>query len=391
LRIKVSHPSLLKTVYALLPSARTQGAQRLIVAQPTRKALLSATAPLPREVQVLPCPLRGPRQPRRKARYGNYYYAIANWPESHLDEARIPLLVSVTEGEASLYIADYVLRCRAGSFVIIPAGVPYGGIWRPHQDFGATESEDCEILTLCSWQGEAARVHCWTSRSHNGRVCNEGTYTGQISDPRVARYLQALVEEAIGVDHTSREEICSVESLLTEWQDTCSGLWLALLSALLREIKSDRIAYLKPKYSAEPLAGLDNKPISRAQEYIARHLNQPLTIDLAARAVYMSRARFTECFRKETGQSFNEYVTAQRLREARRMLHETNWPLHHIAHAVGLSTSRMRGLFHEHGGLSPDAYRRGRQSNRKAHKDKARRDPLNRPSTNGSITKSVTA
>jgi AraC-like DNA-binding protein len=306
--------------------------------------------------------MRGSRQPRRKARYGNYYYAIATWPKSRLDEARIPLLVCVTQGKTNLHMADYVLQCRTGDFVIIPAGVPYGGIWRPHDDFGATESDDCEILTLCSWQGDASRVHWWTSRSRDRRVCNEGTYTGQVNAPRVDRYLQSLVEEAIGENSADESDSSPGESLLAERQDACSGLWLALTSALLREIKSDRIVYLKPKYSFEPPSGLDNKPISRAQGYILRNLNQTLTIDVVARAVYMSRARFTQCFREETGQSFNEYVTSQRLREARRMLHETNWPLHHIARAVGLSPSRLRGLFYQYENLSPDAYRKARQS-----------------------------
>jgi AraC-like DNA-binding protein len=352
------HP-LLNSMQLILPLIKAQGAQRMIVAQPTRKSLLASTTELPRDIKVLSCPLRGPRQSRRKARYGNYYYVMANWPESHLDEARIPLLTCVTAGKTNLHVADYVLHCRAGDFVIIPAGVPYGGIWRPHDDFAATESDDCEILTLCSWQGDASRVHWWTSRSRNHRVCNEGTYAGQINDPRVDRYLQALVEEAIGENSAGGTSFG--ESLLVERQDACSGLWLALASALLREIKSDRIAYVKPRYSLEPPAGLDNKPISRAQGYILRNLNQTLTIDVAARAVYMSRARFTDCFRKETGQSFNEYVTAQRLREARRMLHETNWPLHHIARAVGLSPSRLRGLFYQYEGCSPDAYRKAWQ------------------------------
>jgi two-component system response regulator YesN len=110
----------------------------------------------------------------------------------------------------------------------------------------------------------------------------------------------------------------------------------------------------------ESLASQGDEPISHAQEYILRNLGQTLTIDKVARAVYMSRARFTDCFRKETGRSFNEYVTAQRLREARRMLRETSWAMHDIARAVGLSPSRLRGLFYQHEGLSPDAYRKAK-------------------------------
>jgi AraC-like DNA-binding protein len=355
---KISLHPLLAAVQTMLPPAKAQGAQRMIVAQPARKKLLSAPLPVPADVEVQSYPLRGPREVRRTICYNGFYHGIANWPEARLIEARIPLVVCVTAGRANLHIADYVLTCSPGHFLVIPAGVPYGGIWRPHTA-GATESEDCDVLAFCSWQGDAVHLHCWMDRSHNRRHCRT-PYAGQIADPRADRYLRELIEEATDVNANARGAFSLPERL-----ELCGSLWQAFLLALLREIKNDRVSDLRPEYSAVAFSRHSDKPIARAQEYILRNLSQPLTIDRAAIAVYMSRARFTVAFRQETGQSFNEYVTAQRLREARRMLRETNWPIRQIAKSVGLSLSRIRGLFHEHEGQSPAAYRRASSSQRK--------------------------
>jgi AraC-like DNA-binding protein len=346
-----------RAVRSLLPAAEVLGADRLIVSAPTMQQLQSART-LPVGVDVISCPIRGTRQAKRSIRYGGSYQSSAFWRESRMDEARIPVVACVTRGKANLRIADYVLSCTAGHVVILPPGVPFGNIWRPHVDAALAESEDCEVLTFGSWQGATSQVNCWIIRARSRKIDFGGFEIGQISEPRVERYLEALIDEAMD-DTLPGDSAGAVERLVI-----CDGLWRVFIAALCRELKQGRITIFKTKDTPDAIAHTSHKPIARAQEYIRRNMNKTLTTDGVARAVYMSRARFTKYFRQETGQSFNEYVSKERLREAKRSLRETDWPINRIAAAVGLSPSRFRGMFQEREHTSPTAYRLAAKSGR---------------------------
>jgi two-component system response regulator YesN len=72
----------------------------------------------------------------------------------------------------------------------------------------------------------------------------------------------------------------------------------------------------------------------------------------------MSRAPFTRSFLRETGATFNDFVTEQRLVEARRLLRDTDWSVEVVAEFVGLSSSRLRMLFQHREKCTPTAFRR---------------------------------
>jgi two-component system response regulator YesN len=71
----------------------------------------------------------------------------------------------------------------------------------------------------------------------------------------------------------------------------------------------------------------------------------------------MSERSFSHQFRQVTGQSFLEYLTDCRYKEARNLLKSTDWSIEQIAAFLGIKSGRLRALFHQRAGISPTEYR----------------------------------
>ena len=103
-------------------------------------------------------------------------------------------------------------------------------------------------------------------------------------------------------------------------------------------------------------------PIQQAAKYIYTHFDEQLTLDTVAELVHMSPTYFSRRFKQITGFGYKEYVNYVRLKEASRLLLETNLSLNEIARKCGFSDSNYFGdLFKKEKGMSPRMYRRNPQ------------------------------
>ncbi len=107
-----------------------------------------------------------------------------------------------------------------------------------------------------------------------------------------------------------------------------------------------------------PEAPADRR-MARLLEQVQRHLDQEHSLDDIAEQAAMSRRSFTRHFRQLTGSSFGDWLLAQRLGEAQRLLETTQLPLERIATAIGLgSPVTLRQHFQRAYRTSPTQYRR---------------------------------
>jgi AraC-like DNA-binding protein len=98
-----------------------------------------------------------------------------------------------------------------------------------------------------------------------------------------------------------------------------------------------------------------------AQDYLAAHHAEPLTIDEIARHFHLSRQYFTKLFRRVTGQPPYAYLTQVRLQRARELLTSSELTVQAIAAAVGFCDPYyFSRCFRQHTGLSPTQYRLAR-------------------------------
>jgi transcriptional regulator GlxA family with amidase domain len=102
-----------------------------------------------------------------------------------------------------------------------------------------------------------------------------------------------------------------------------------------------------------------DKRMARLLEHVQRHLHEDHNLDTIAEKAAMSRRTFTRHFRQLTGGSFGDWLLAQRLAEAQRLLETTQRPLERIATDIGLgSPVTLRQHFQRAYRTSPANYRR---------------------------------
>ncbi|MFC0865980.1 helix-turn-helix domain-containing protein [Sphaerimonospora cavernae] len=99
--------------------------------------------------------------------------------------------------------------------------------------------------------------------------------------------------------------------------------------------------------------------VLRVVESMQENFGEPLTIDDMARTAMFSKFHFSRVFQRVTGLSPGRFLSAVRLREAKRLLTSTTLTVTDISHRVGYSSvgtfsSRFTGSV----GLSPSRYRR---------------------------------
>lgn len=93
----------------------------------------------------------------------------------------------------------------------------------------------------------------------------------------------------------------------------------------------------------QPLAYVDR--VNRAVDFVLRHLDQPLKLEVVARAACFSPFHFHRIFRLLIGESLNEFVRRVRLERALALMSQANWAtrrqpsLTDIAFACGFASS----------------------------------------------------
>lgn len=352
----------------LLPAIKQYGTQRLIMPPPSWSSAASRDAKSIRlrdQVILKPRKQCGPREVSRGSRmYDNQSPEVASWPSDYLVEWRMPAMVVVTEGSAEIRISDYSLCCPAGYFLLLPSGIAHCDCRRAHTEASPhpkpeyeVPGHNCALLWFAPQMMASSMMGIWQCHTVDGKHRNSDRGGECVEDyvlrnARLVTYFNSLHEE--------------LEDGRKGYEEVCQGLMMIFLRSLQRELEDK--AYLGYKYSGDPnLHGVTTKePIVRAREYIAAHLEEKLTIEQTARAVYMSRTIFVRRFQQATGQTFNEYLTEQRLERAVALLIETDWTISYISSFVGIKPDRLRVLFRTRMGVSPGDFRDQKRNERAA-------------------------
>lgn len=333
--------------------------QKIFVAASSYEELTRREEGLPDGMTAKPRPWRGKRQAMRSSRvYGSAGVVNAKWPDDNLQTTRTPKLCFILAGAISYPVADYQLQCKAGHGILLPPGVPFAlEIKEEYIDF-RSGMKQCEIFQLLPYQSS---LNCWISTKSldaKGKFSNRADVVSLVHS-KVSEYLKSVTVEAL-----KKEPFHQI---------MCKS-WLQLLAyELYRELEDALV--VRTKWRGALIMGVNGQhpvlediseqegetPIAQAQKYIRQNLALDLSIDHAADYICMSRSVFTEKFRQHTGLSFTEYVTQQRLQEARTLLKETDLSILQISKTVGVTTAWLRKLFHRQLSLSPTQYRKQHQ------------------------------
>ncbi|WP_024302469.1 helix-turn-helix domain-containing protein [Pseudogulbenkiania sp. MAI-1] len=114
------------------------------------------------------------------------------------------------------------------------------------------------------------------------------------------------------------------------------------------------------QYVEQPLpARPRDEKLAEVLDWARARLALPLSLDTLANAALMSRRTFTRRFREATGMTVSQWLTAERLALAQRLLESTDLPIENVAEAAGFgSPLSLRQHFRTQFGTTPAGYRR---------------------------------
>lgn len=132
------------------------------------------------------------------------------------------------------------------------------------------------------------------------------------------------------------------------------------LQALLMELLVYIRRYLKENRSS---AAVHTSPmhekIFEIVQYINNHYCSPLSLSSIAKEFFISQYYLSRAFKQATGFTFIEYINSVRIREAQRLLRETDYKVIDIAERVGFGNiSHFGRIFKEITHFSPLNYRK---------------------------------
>lgn len=105
--------------------------------------------------------------------------------------------------------------------------------------------------------------------------------------------------------------------------------------------------------------------LARVIKFIDEHLSQPISLNDAAEAAFLSPSYLSQLLKKQTGQAFVEWLTARRMQRARELLSHTGERVSAVANTVGFADEAyFTRRFNQHFGMSPTRYRQSVQAPR---------------------------
>lgn len=151
-------------------------------------------------------------------------------------------------------------------------------------------------------------------------------------------------------------------SMLNEHEAKAPGYEYFLKSALVQ------LLLIVCRYSGQldsttqSYASTAHKTVSEVAAYINTKYYEEITLETIADKFFISPCYFSRTFKRVTGIPFVEYLNGVRVKEAQRLLKQTDMSIIEVAEAVGFkSTTHFGRTFKGIVGISPIEYRRRRK------------------------------
>ena len=103
----------------------------------------------------------------------------------------------------------------------------------------------------------------------------------------------------------------------------------------------------------------NNVLVNQVKDYVNKHIYEDMTLENVANEHFITNVYLSRIFKKQTGETFLQYVTRKKMEKAVEMLHNPEYLVYQIGESLGYKTSRyFSKLFYNHVGYYPSQYRK---------------------------------
>lgn len=153
-----------------------------------------------------------------------------------------------------------------------------------------------------------------------------------------------------------------VREIIAEAQGHAEGRDV-MLESLIKQLLLLLFRTQKEQPELEAEASTVHKTISEVAAYVGTHYRDTLRLNEVASQFFISPYYLSRKFKECTGFGFSEYVQLVRIREAQRLLRETDLKMIEVAEQIGIeAVANFYKLFKATTGCSPLQYRKRQQA-----------------------------
>ncbi len=139
-------------------------------------------------------------------------------------------------------------------------------------------------------------------------------------------------------------------------QEVLLGLLTAFFGRLQRQLIFDK----------EELA---SQNIRKVLQYCGSHYKEDISVEIIAKALFLSRSYISHTFNEQLNVSFPDYINSLRAAEAARLLETGRYAISEIVDKAGFPSIRtFNRAFHSCYGMSPSGYKRKLRENARGKK-----------------------
>lgn len=193
------------------------------------------------------------------------------------------------------------------------------------------------------------------------RLCVNIAYDAQLDEDREHRLLSVIQdlrssnEPILHLDPGDNRIESLIVSLIREYNEKVE-MREQMIAALTEQLLVE-LFRLRP----EEKRGQDSKRIYSKilliQQYIDDHFAEDMTVEQIAKSNYISPDYLTKCFREVTGYTPKQYITANRLVYARKLLRTTEMTVDSVAYHAGFfNVNNFIRSFKQYYGETPGSY-----------------------------------
>lgn len=212
-----------------------------------------------------------------------------------------------------------------------------------------------EAFYLCLLRGINEQPSPLFSIEHYIRSFMAEQYGGDSDQTLVVKendtWILLLPEQSEGILHRLEQHAKDAFGWTLIWEMAEQRCAVSEMAAIYEQVRYKLSLQQK-------LLGSRHPSIRKAIHYIHEHYMNSLTLEKVSTHVNMSPSYFSRLFLKEKKMPFIEYVTDFRLKEAKRLLLQTDLPVYQIAKRVGYQNSKyFLNLFKRHFHVTPGKFR----------------------------------